>query len=195
MVMGCSYLSECGSGCLMETFNGGRVDEGCVHLRCMWCNAGRRQTSRGLSKLDLVMFRSDNSNERTSLLGKGLLVAHQYWLSVAHPGNGGMRHRNLVTKIYFYGAHSRCATEMLTFCGAPVTVRHRNISVAHPAAVRHRKTGHAPQNTSTCIHKFVQLYKYTGFIQIYRIYTDIQDLYRYNRNNNITDTLLCYHIT
>ena len=81
----------------------------------------------------------------STLLGKGLLVAHQNWISVAHPGNGGMRHRHLATKIYFCGARRWCATEMSRFCGALSGVRHRNISVAHKSlrapqnCMRHRK--------------------------------------------------------
>ena len=103
-------------------------------------------------------------------------MAHQNRISVAHPENGRMRHRHLVTKIYFCGAHRWCATEMSRFCGALSGVRHRNISVAHKSfrapqnCMRHRKKTNAPQNNlqvfSICC---CMLYKYryiTGNIGI-----------------------------
>ena len=62
-----------------------------------------------------------------ALLGNTSSAAHQNRISVAHPENGGMRHRTLATKIYFCGASLRCAIEIPRFCGALATVHHRII--------------------------------------------------------------------
>ena len=131
-------------------------------------------------------------------------MAHQNRDSVAHPGNGGMRHRHLATKIYFCGASLRCATEIPTFCGAPAVVRHRNISVAHQNSMRHRiacateNEKYAPQNSLNVfsifcclLYKYVYIIENTG-ISHYRKYRYITENRKYRY---ILQEIQLYHIT
>ena len=108
-------------------------------------------------------------------------------------------------------AHGVCATVSsplkCVFCGAPrYAPQKAQVSVAHCTACATEKFQwrialacatemHAPQKQKCMRHRIICRYSEiaaaccinTGILQEIRVY--IQDLYRYNRNNNIFDTV------
>ena len=116
-----------------------------------------------------------------------------------------VRHRIVATKMWILWRTTWCAIEIPIFCGAPWSMRHRNMfssafsGGAPQKMVRHRTKNHAPQNCCTCIWNLllpaVQIQVY------YRNTCILQYLYRYNRKIIYfdrymkTNTLLCHHIT
>ena len=101
-------------------------------------------------------------------------------------------HRYLATKIYFCGARAHAPQKY------PDSVAHQKacateiLSVAHVPSMRHRIACATEKNMR---HRII--YRYSRFADAYCINTGIlqeiqvyiQDLYRYNRNNNIVDTV------